>query len=564
VALVSTRWAESSDQALTDANRYLLYAALFAILILLLRNDRLSRIVIGASGAAILTFGLYLATRMAIGEGSALFLGNRLNEPLGYINGEASYLLLGFWPCVALAERAERSWIAGVGACGATLLAGLAVLSQTRALVPAALLSTIILVGFVPGRGRRLWALTAIGLGVGAALGPLLEVYESGSGLVPASGLAASAARWLLVAAVGTGVIWGLASRAWLRLPGRFQIGHRTRTVIAAAPAVGVAAVLLVLLIGSQPWDRVGREYDNFVQLRRTDQADSRFTTGAGNRYDYWRIAVDQFADDPLRGVGAGNFDRTYFLERRTTEDITQAHSMELQILGELGLPGFVALLAFLLAIVAGFARRARAARASLDDRALAVGAGGAFFFWLLHTSVDWIHLIPGVTGLALAAAAVLVAPWATRPPDRGAGIRRIALFGSVAAIVLGAALVGRAAMAERYRSAAQDLAPSAPLKAIAKANDSLRLDDENLDTYYIKAAALARLDQYASARATLLEAARREPHEFVPWGLIGDLAVRRGNLTHARVAYHRASVLNPRDATLRRLAADPAAAQSN
>ena len=81
-------------------------------------------------------------------------------------------------------------------------------------------------------------------------------------------------------------------------------------------------------------------EYRSFTELGARAASTSRFTTGAGNRYDYWRVALDQFRDDPLRGVGAGNYDRTYFAERRTTEDIRQPHSIELQALGELGVVG--------------------------------------------------------------------------------------------------------------------------------------------------------------------------------------------------------------------------------
>jgi Flp pilus assembly protein TadD len=125
--------------------------------------------------------------------------------------------------------------------------------------------------------------------------------------------------------------------------------------------------------------------------------------------------------------------------------------------------------------------------------------------------------------------------------------------------IVFGAALVGRAALAERYSSQAQQALGSAPVESIVRANDSLELNDEDASTYYLKAAAYARLNDYARARATLLEAARREPHDFVTWGLIGDLAVRRGNLAQARQAYGQASRLNPRDATLARLSENPA-----
>lgn len=558
-ALVSTSWAESAAQAMTEANRWMFYAALFAVLVLLLRDDRLSRIVVSASAAAIAALGIYLVGRMALGDGSGLFLGPRLNEPLGYVNGQAGYLLLGLWPLVALAERAERAWLAGLGVAGATILAGLAVLSQTRAVVPAVVLSALILVAFVPGRARRVWALIAIAAGVGAALGPLLEVYDSAGGGQPSDGKIAAAAAALVLSAIVAGGVWAVVCRAWSGAKQRGRVHQRVRGVLAVGPAIVVAVVVLAAVALSDPVDRIHREYDNFVQLRTTGDRDSRFTSGAGNRYDYWRVAIDQFADDPIRGVGAGNYDRTYFLERRTSEDIRQAHSIELQVLGELGFPGIVALALFLIAVLAGFVRRARAARHSLEDRGLAVAAGGAFLIWLLHTSVDWLHLIPGITGLALAFAAVLVGPWRRPAAERATTLRRVAVVASTAVILLGAVLVGRAAMAEKYRSDARGALAMSPVRAISKANDSLALDDETLDTYYVKAAGYARLDQYRSARVTLLEAVRREPHDFVTWGLLGDLAVRRGDVARAKVAYRRAARLNPRSTSLAALARDPA-----
>ena len=128
-----------------------------------------------------------------------------------------------------------------------------------------------------------------------------------------------------------------------------------------------------------------------------------------------------------MRGIGAGNYDRTYFLERRTTEDIRQPHSIELQTLGELGLVGGVLLAVFLVAVLAGFARRARAAADEPRVRGLAVAAGGAFLVWLVHTSVDWLHLIPGITGIALASPRF----WSVRgarPRAEGTGSARIAV----------------------------------------------------------------------------------------------------------------------------------------
>ena len=100
------------------------------------------------------------------------------------------------------------------------------------------------------------------------------------------------------------------------------------------------------------------------MTLRRRSQGEptaSRLATGAGNRYDYWRVAVDAWREHPLTGVGAGGYDKPYFAHRTTAEDIRQPHSLPLQVLAELG-------------IVGGAAARGRPAR----DRAPARGGGSA------------------------------------------------------------------------------------------------------------------------------------------------------------------------------------------
>jgi len=43
------------------------------------------------------------------------------------------------WPLVALAERGRNHLLAGAAVGGATLLCGLALLGETRAIIPAAL-----------------------------------------------------------------------------------------------------------------------------------------------------------------------------------------------------------------------------------------------------------------------------------------------------------------------------------------------------------------------------------------------------------------------------------------
>ena len=550
-ALVSTGWSESADQAMTEANRWLLYAALFGVLVLLLRDDRLGAILVAAGAAAILALGLYIAVRMLAGSGDELFLAGRLNEPLGYVNGQAGYLLMGIWPLVALAERARRPLVAGAALAGATFLGALVLLGQTRAIVPAVALSALLLLVAVPGRTKRAWALAIAGAGVAASIGPILDVYDSARGTsAPGDGELLDAAIAIFLASAAAGALWA----GMLAIVGR--LGRRpiaTARRLGWAPlAVGAALALTVALAAlDNPVGKVRNEYRAFVELRADSGERSRFSSGGGNRYDYWRVAVDQFADDPLRGIGAGNYDRTYFLERRTSEDIRQPHSIELQTLGELGIVGGLLLAAFIVAIGAGFARRARAARRDLRVRGLAVAAGGTFAVWLVHTSVDWLHLIPGLTGIALCSAAVLVGPW-RRPQADGWGTARVAVVVVCgAAVIAGAVLVGRAALADRYLNEGREALPHDPVQAIAKAHDSRRLNDERLSAYYLESAAWARLGDYRRARGPLGEATRLEPHDFLPWALLGDLATRRGDDAQALRDYRHALSLNPRDTTL-------------
>jgi Flp pilus assembly protein TadD len=187
------------------------------------------------------------------------------------------------------------------------------------------------------------------------------------------------------------------------------------------------------------------------------------------------------------------------------------------------------------------------------------VAAGGAFAAWLAHTSVDWLHLLPGVTGIALCAAAGLLAPWSRRSAGRALATGRILAVVLTAVAVLAAAdLTGRLAAAEHYRLQSRDALNNDPVHALRLANDSLALNGDSLPALYMKSAAYARLGRYTAARATLLQATRTEPHNAQPWALLGDLAVRRGAFRIAKIDYRKASQLDPKDSVVAGLAKDP------
>ena len=79
----------------------------------------------------------------------------------------------------------------------------------------------------------------------------------------------------------------------------------------------------------------------------------------------------------------------------------------------------------------------------------------------------------------------------------------------------------------------------------MADANRSLGFDADAVETYYVKAAALARFDRAAAAETTLRQALAHEPENFVTWTLLGDIAVREHRLRTAGHDYVRAHQLN-------------------
>lgn len=174
----------------------------------------------------------------------------------------------------------------------------------------------------------------------------------------------------------------------------------------------------------------------------------------------------------PWVGVGAGDYQPGYYLHRRTTESIQQPHSLELQTLAELGVIGALLLAASLGPVAVGLVRTAREARGDPLARAVVVAAGGAFVGWLCQTSVDWLHLFPGLTAVALAAAVAL----RVRPegrPERSVGLRHGAVMLATAAVTIAGALTIAPRMLSLYSQASAQSALAAARPPPSRATGS-------------------------------------------------------------------------------------------
>ena len=254
----------------------------------------------------------------------------------------------------------------------------------------------------------------------------MANVYSSAVGGVPSAEAIHSAAGTVILAVIAAAVVWGaivaIAEGVARRGPAAAHTLRQAATV--AAVLVVLIPVAAALIRASSIEHTVRAQWHSFIHVPETTSANTstssttRLFSGAGNRYDYWRVAWSVFQDHPIAGVGAGGFTEQYFRQRHTTEAIQNPHSIELQVLSELGLVG-VALLALFIAGVLIGARRLRAvAKDSPAARTAMVAATGAFVVWLVDTSGDWMHLLPGVTAIALAAVAVLCSAAGTADSD--------------------------------------------------------------------------------------------------------------------------------------------------
>jgi hypothetical protein len=561
LALVSTLWAESGDEAFLEAHRWALYAALFALTIHLATGADRARVLLGAVTAGVVAIGLITVGRLLAGE-TTLFIDGRLFDPVGYTNGTGAYFLLGVFPLLVAAERGR--WLAAraLSAGFVSMLLGLLLLTVSRGGLLGLLVGVVVVLAAAPGRLRRLWLLLTVGVSFGAFAAPIAAVYSRATGpnheaqanAITSSGVA------VLGAAALAAVLWLLSELLYARIEHDRRVMSVLRRIGTAAVAATLVAVVASAAIESHSLSSYAkRQWHAFSTDSGFGSSATRLASGAGNRYDYWRVALDEFRAHPVGGVGAGNYVSEYFLLRHTTEDIRQPHSIELQALAELGLLGAAALAVFVLGAVWILVRGARG-RAS---RGLTLAGAGMFAAWLTQTSADWIHLIPGVTGAVIcvvaAVAAERVEPAEVRRTVDGHGFdrRRLAVVGMASFAILVTAIgVGRLTLASHYRSEASNaLAAGRPRRAIESANSSLSLEPGVLSAIYVKAAALARLNRYYPARTELETAVADEPHNSVPHALLGDLAVRHGEPEVARREYAAAAALDPRNAELSALA---------
>jgi hypothetical protein len=418
---ISLAWAPLGDPATGNLVRLLMYVGALVAAAALLRDARAARAVEPALVlGAVVVIGYGLAGRLLPGlidVTTSWRAAGRLEQPITYWNAEGALAAMGLVLAARLAGDGSRSLRMRALAAAASAPLGLGVyLSYSRGAIAAAVIGLVVLLAAAPSRSQLRAAVLVLGVAilVGAISAPMPGVAELLGSLSARETQGAVMLGILVLVAVAAAVVQA-------RLVGAEGSGRLASDSFPAARRVPLAAAiaLAVALFGLGASGAAERS-----EAKREDvRGAARLTSVDSLRYDYWRVGVEGWKEHPLRGLGSGGFRVVWLRERPVNEHVSEVHSLPLEMLIELGVPGVLGFVLFLGGI-------GLSARRALRLGPMAAGPWAAVTVYFLHSAIDWDWQLPAVTLVALILAGALIAageasPGAPAPRARRARVPR-------------------------------------------------------------------------------------------------------------------------------------------
>jgi hypothetical protein len=556
LTFLSLIWTDVPAAPLAYGERIAVYVALAGIGAWAARSlgDRahLALLPVAVSGAAV-----GIATTIVIGTGHDVgwyLQGDAtLRFPIGYRNANVAFLLICLWPLVSLAvtHRLHWTWRA-LAIAAATLLVDLAVLGQSRGSIPALIIAALVFLILTPRRLRAVAVLVLIALPVLPFISPLLAVFRYGepdAGAIPSLHHAARSVGWSALISLA------LAALALSLVDPRLRLGPTL--VRRLTLGLGVAAALVVVVGAGVFFGRHGGPV-SFVE-ERVHQFDkvgypnlhgqgTRFGLNVGsNRHDFWRVAVDEGLEKPLTGGGAGSFQLAYLRHRLSLESPHDPHSIEAVVFSELGFPGLILLIAFL---VGGVWAVVRSVRAGPVAASVAAGGAAAATQWFVHGSFDWFWQYAAVTGLGVYALGAAAGPGLSLG---GAPWGRVARWGTCLALVALVLVAVPLFFSSSYLSRGIGKQYSEPAAAIEDFHKAAQWNPLDAEPLLLKGLVESNSGAEKAALQSLAEAAEREPDNYASYLFAAELLLPK-HLRKGTEELDRAAALNPREPSILRL----------
>ncbi len=400
--LVSFTWGPIAGNAYHAGQRVVLYAGVLLAATVLLRTREAGRAVEPALAAgALVVIGYGLSERLLPGVlhfSRSPSAQGRLEQPLTYWNAMGEVAAIGLVLAIRVAGDASRPRALRALAAAAVAPLGMGLyLTFSRGALFACAAGLVTLLVAAPRRAQ----LRALLLSICAGLLAVLAAAPF-SGVTSLAGSAATRERQGAITLIALAVIMvgaGVAQwRLQLRQPeGELGLPRRASLIALAVICAGFALAVVA-----------GAKEGSSQPLA---PGATRYVSLQSNRYAYWRVALRAFADEPLRGVGAGGWAVYWLRLRPFNEGAQDAHSLPLQTAAELGVVGLALLAAFLAGV--GLASRV----AYRVAPALAAGPIAGFVTYIAHSPLDWDWQMPALTLIAIVLAGSLLA-LAEPPPS--------------------------------------------------------------------------------------------------------------------------------------------------
>jgi O-antigen ligase len=562
---ISSLWSGSVELSVTEADRVLVYLGVFVAAFLLAQtNQRRQRFGEGIAIALAAVAILALATRLLPHVFDISFeksKGSRLQYPLGYWNADA---IVFSFAAALLTWMSRRSlstalrWIS-VGCLPAVLMALYFTHSRGGILTLVVGAGTLIVLS-----RDRLWYLATLLIAVVFTLPAVLAVpsrtdLANNYNFPPIVGQGLAIGGILLLGTALTLLcFWGLR-----RLERGDSGGVRRALELSRDRRVlgGIGIVILVALaIGAALYG--GTAWHKFTSTDVGESSAGIASSSSRGRTQFWEVALEGFSEKPLTGHGAGTYGFTWDKLRPIAMANTQAHSLYLQALDELGIVGFALALGMVLAMLfIGFEAWRHAGGRERELYAALLGVSLAF---AVGAAYDWFWQLAMVGAVFFMATGTLVAArcgqiWRARQiartregaaPEPDGEDRRFGLVvvGLVVAWLTMIALIGpllvnheinestKAAesseleAARSHANTAKSIEPWAATpylqlgllarlegndeEAIERFGQAIDREDQNWTLFYLRAQALHEMGKKEAAQADLEEARRLNPLE--------------------------------------------------
>jgi tetratricopeptide (TPR) repeat protein len=590
LSYASILWAANQGVAWEGANRTLIYLLVFALFACWRRQGSSAAVLLCVWTLGLAGLALFVAVHL---EGASaatvarLLPEGRLTYPSGYANANAAQWLMAFWPALLLARSEHLAWwLRGLFAGSAVVLAETALLSQSRGSLYATPVMLVLVFALLPGRRRTFALLVPVGAGIAACAPAVLHVGNDLSG----GRVVTATLHTALETTIAAGCLVGIIVAGCAFAEGRLALSDGSRARIGSAVTALSVVVLLAVLAGGlaaagNPVTRVRHAWDTFTSERgyAANGSGSRLTSGLGSsRYDFYRVALDEFTAHPLVGIGADNFAQAYLAHGRGDETPHYPHSVELRTLAETGLLGALLAIVGLAAALLACLRAVRAGSAPDRDplaRAVAAAALGGFGYWVVHGSFDWFWEFAGLGAPAFAllglccslsstsAEQSALAAASTEGPDGGDGARpvrrrrrrrsrrRQKMIQRVAILAAGTLLTAVAAISlalpwfsQLEIQSAAKIWTTSPARAYSQLGDAARLDPLSDEAELVSGTIALRYEDLTRADHEFTLALGRNPDDVYATLVEGVIASAAGDRTRSLALLARAARLDPHE----------------